>query len=313
MRHDAEERIASKGPKVSSEEFWQAAYDFDPFAATSPPGPKSLESILQSGQMRLVHLGKLYGKIPLMLLPAMGALPDHPEPNDKIPFKFAATDSGAISYPDGHPKEAIPVSDLDKLSVSVQSSKDVTVKPSEDDKLRRFASLGWVMQKRLGEWTKTGHVLVMDIDDKQRRHRQPWLVLAAEWPTDSYKTQEGEFEHRAPREVPRPDKTAFGVFPGDDNRTPLCSIVPRGNDKSKIPTLKRFAEDFEFDPIRLGGHRRAVPGEEGPALAHVMPWYWDPQCEREVCFTQENRIYMMYDRAADMYTFPDFASLKIEG
>jgi hypothetical protein len=45
------------------------------------------------------------------------------------------------------------------------------VDASEDTKLRRFASLGWVIHVRPnGSWSKTGHALVMDMDKGRDRH-----------------------------------------------------------------------------------------------------------------------------------------------
>lgn len=115
-------------------------------------------------------------------------------------------------------------------------------------KLRRFASLRWVVQEDSeGLWLKTGHILVMDMDDRSVRHRHLWFVLASEWPTDG---ERETFSCRA-EEIVLP-----GVFPGDRNRTPICSIRPVGKSaNNKDVVLKQFGEDFTFEPVRLGGHR----------------------------------------------------------
>ena len=178
-----------------------------------------------------IILGKVYGRVTLKLLPAMGALPEYPDLEHDIPLNFAGTDSGAIAYPDGHPPEAAALPDYFS-SPSSKLTTTPTIKPSEDGKLRRFTSLGFVLQKDdEGTWRKTGHVLVMDMDDKEIRHHQSWFVLASEWPTDGEETHDGDFVHRARKRVLRPDRSQAGVLPGDNNRTPICCIIPKADPK----------------------------------------------------------------------------------
>lgn len=207
----------------------------------------------------------------LKLIPAVGALPTSHIPNFSSPFEYAATDSGAISYPDGHPSEE--TAPLDPKDFSFEGKSVPTIKAFQDDKLRRFASLGWVVQEdSQGLWKRTGHVLVMDMDDREVRHRQPWFVLASEWPSDGEETAEGDFVIHAEETVSRGDNTVAGVFPGDNNRTPICSIKPMHKSKNdRRVVLKQFGPDFQFEPVRLGGHRPVRPSAtEGPALAQVM-------------------------------------------
>lgn len=52
----------------------------------------------------------------------------------------------------------------------------------------------------MSSWYKTGHVLVIDMEDG--RNRQPWFVLASEWPTDDDRIIEDNFITYAPKEVP---------------------------------------------------------------------------------------------------------------
>lgn len=68
------------------------------------------------------------------------------------------------------------------------------------------------MENPQGEWDRTGHVLVIDMDDRDVRHRHPWLILASEWPTDGEETGEGDFMVHAEEEVMRGDNTQEGVF-----------------------------------------------------------------------------------------------------
>lgn len=290
-------------------DFWNAAYDFDPLAPTQPPGPTTLVQLLTLGQLQPIMLGKLYGQTTLKLLPAIGVLPNDPIPNFHSALSFAATDSAAIIYPDGHP--AIETS---PLALPSDSQTSVKITDSQDDKLRRVAALGWVIQSYSeGQWGKTGHVLVMDMGDKRARDRHPWFVLVSEWPTDGEETAEGTFTYRAEERIYRDDDTEWGVFPGSKNRTPICMIKPMGKSDSSKPVLNQFGKEFNFDTVRLGGHRRHRPSIFGPALAKIRDWYWDPETKQEVCCTDGGLEYMRYDRETMEYSFPDFAKLSIEG
>ncbi|KAL8771059.1 MAG: hypothetical protein Q9209_003478 [Squamulea sp. 1 TL-2023] len=169
------------------------------------------------------------------------------------------------------------------------------------------------MQNPEGEWNKTGHVLVIDMDDRAVRHRQPWLILASKWPTDGEETEEGSFTLQADEEVQRGDKSVAGVFPGDDNRTPICCIRPKHRIKDDHIVMKHFGANFEFVPVRLGGHRQAKESQKGPGLARPMEWYWDPNAEQEVCYTKDGLEYMRYDRRTKQYTYPDLSRMSFAG
>lgn len=82
------------------------------------------------------------------------------------------------------------------------------------------------MDQAGGRWEKTGHVLVIEMDDRAVRHRQPWLVLASEWPTDGDETPESGSTLYARDEVVRGDSSVPWVFPGNHNRTPIYGIKP---------------------------------------------------------------------------------------
>lgn len=310
-------QAANAGPPPTIEDFWKAAYEFDPLGPNPSSEPSALQKLLTTGRLGLIPLGKLYGSTMLKLLPRIGALPTSAMPDEEPAFDFAATDSGAISYPDGHPPGAIPPSQSPDPATSSNliSNPIPRTRASTDDKLRRFASLGWVMQETSRDtWKKTGHVLVMDMDDRSLRHRQPWFVLASEWPTDGEETQEGDFTFYAQKRVLRNDRGVYGVFPGDNNRTPICAIWPYGRKpKEGEVILKQFGENFIFEPARFGGHRFAKPSRLGPSLARVMDWYWDPEAKQEVCYTEAGLEYMRYDRATGEYSFPDFSRIEIGG
>ncbi|KAL8842824.1 MAG: hypothetical protein Q9176_002460 [Flavoplaca citrina] len=304
-------------PKPTSRDFWKAAWNYDPLGPNPPKNGSALQKIITSGRMEPISIGKIYGKVLLKLLPVMGALPAPDIPGFEAPFDFAATDSAAISYPDGHPSEDDMTQQWDELPGGNmgKSRKLPIIKAKDDDKLRRFAALGWVLQQgRNGKWNKTGHVLVIDMDDRNVRQRQPWLILASEWPTDGEETEDGDFTIHAEETVGRNDRSAPGVFPGDNNRTPICRIMPMNKKAgTNVPVLGQLGDNFNFVPERLGGHRPARRSRYGPGLAKVMEWYWDPVAEEEVCYTAQGLEYMRYDRKSKAYSFPDFSRLSFAG
>ncbi|KAI4141916.1 MAG: hypothetical protein L6R39_005134 [Caloplaca ligustica] len=303
-----------KGPPPTSKDFWEAAFDYDP-SVTASSGSTKLHDIMGSGQLEYVTIGKLWGQTELRLMPGIGSLPAQELPNTP-PLGFAPSRCGAISYPDGHPSE-------DNLLLTVVSGTSPRPKtrpvitPNEDNKLRRFCSLGWVvMQKPRGQWRMTGHVLVMDMDDRAVRHRQPWLVLASEWPKHADDILDDEYSDYADEMVMRDDDDQPGVFPGDKNRTPICSIqqhLPKGAPRSHAPILKQLGRNFNFCPVRYGGPRPVRVKELGPGLARVMDWYWDPAKKQEVCFTEQGLEYMRYDPATKEYSFPQYSNLSFVG
>ncbi|KAG6986715.1 hypothetical protein G7Y79_00073g098140 [Physcia stellaris] len=262
--------------------------------------------------MKPLTLEKLYGKYILKLAPAIGALRVF-DPSFDCDLEYAATDSTAIFYPDAHPSDD-QVYTSEQLFPSSDAGKDLAeIHPSNDDKLRRFAALGYILQENSQkQWRKTGHVLVMDMDDRKYRKRQPWLVLAPAWPTDGYETATGEFTHRAPHTVVFGSSGEYGVLPEGRNRTPIASIIAMDESQRDKIVLEQFGENFHFVPDRRGGHRRSKPSNKGPALAEAMNWYWDPVLQREVCFG-DGMEYMHFNPETQSYSFPDFSKTKIKG
>ena len=141
--------------------FWRAAYDFDPL---NIPGRSNLEKMLAKGKMEPLILGKIYGKVTMSLLPGIGALPVH-DPDFNPPLDYAATDSVALFYPDGHPSEDMVYQNLkESPPPTAPTTRTATIKPNQDDRLRRCACLGWVIQEEAWKGKKkTGHVLVIDM------------------------------------------------------------------------------------------------------------------------------------------------------
>jgi len=274
-------------------EFWDAAYSFGRSSHKAGTHSK-LYNFLTDPCVDVMPLGKLWGEKTLKLLPCLGALPDTDLTDKLTNFDFAPTNCGAIYYPDGHPAEDVSHTNLSS---------------SDDDKLRRFASLGWVIEvDRNGSWARTGHVLVIDMGSDRDRH--PWFVLASVCPSE-YEQYDGGYTFRVEERVIRDDKNQDGVFPGDKNRTPICKIVPWGKSKDVTgPVLKLFDKDFEFAPERMGGHIRAKADTPwGPDLAHVTDWYWDPVKEEEVCYARNGNEYMRYNPKTEKYKYPTLADL----
>ncbi|KAL8927265.1 MAG: hypothetical protein Q9208_002441 [Pyrenodesmia sp. 3 TL-2023] len=294
-------KASNAEPVPTGTQLFNAAYDFDILGAKLP-GPSRLEQILSSERVKPVPIGRLNGQTPFRLLPAIGALPTR-EPFPQPKFDFALTDSGAISYADGHPSEDAFFLSSRSTSSSIRQR---VVTAASDSILRRFASLGWVQKQGAdGRWRKTGHVLVIDMDDREIRHRHPWLVLASHWPTDNgEETSDGYFTIYAEEQVAFNDSSQPGVFPGNFNRTPICVIKPVDKSSSGEPVIKQLGEGFDFSLDRFGRERSTVDRNYGPGLSHVMSWYWDPESEEEVCYAQDNTEHMRYDPRTKVYRYP---------
>ena len=280
-------RNAMMLPLPTTEQLWEAAYNYDPLS--TPPGTESdLQKILSDKRLGSVPLGRLWGEFKLELIPEIGALPTTEDTEGLTAFSYAATDSGAIIYEDGHPSDF--------------EAPGLKVNPPEDDKLRRFASLGWIILVQPDRsWSRTGHVLVIDMDERRNRH--PWIVLASHWPHE-FEDADGGFTDYAEKRVLRDDSTQPGVLPGGHNRTSIGRIDPVDK-SSEAPVLKQFGPDFAFSVVELGGERSHDRDPEwGPDLAHVMEWYWDPNAEEEVCYSENRKEYMRYDRQTKQYTYP---------
>jgi len=277
-------------PAPTAEQFWNAAYEFSPHS-TPADTITEVEKILSSRRLGSVHLGKLSGmkEGELKLIPGLAALPPTRE-EDPTDWHYAAADPGAIGYPDEHP--------------AAPDAQKRVVKSSEDTKLRRFASLGWVIHVRPnGSWSKTGHALVMDMDEGRDRH--PWLVLASHWPSE-FEDAEGNFTTFAEKKVLRGDFMQPGVLPGGRDRIAIAKLWANDQGSSPIPMLRRFGPDFEFEFLGTGGTRSESEKSEiyGPDLAYVMPWYWDGAAEEEICFGGDGKEYMRYNSRNKQYTYP---------
>lgn len=275
-------------------QFWDAAYAFGRSSKIRTGKHSQLYNYLTDDLIDAMPLGKLWGKTTLKILPCLGALPVTDLSDEITKLGNAPTNCGAIYYPDGHPSEEVSYTDLSS---------------SDDDKLRRLASLGWVIiVEPNGTWARTGHVLVMDMGSDRDRH--PWFVLASTYPAE-YEQYDGGYIYYVEERVIRDAEGRDGVFPGDKNRTPICKIVPWGKSKDAAGSvLNMFGEDFVFAIDRMGGHIKAKEHTPwGPDLAHVTDWYWDPEKEEEVCYARNGVEYMRYNLKTEKYRYPTLSDL----
>lgn len=294
--------IVQNTSKPTVSQLWDAVYSYNPLGNDGEIGSAGtvieLQTLLNYSEWEAVPIGKLWGYAELALIPGKGALPATEEDNvTNGRYRYAATDSGALYYADGHPSE------LDSLNTETEFDNR--------RRLRRFVSLGWVIQIRNdGSWFKTGHALVLDMENG--RDHQPWFVLASHWPVN-HEDEDGSFVRHAATRVVRNDTTQPGILPGGRNRTPVAMV--ESSDKT-VPVLKQFGPNFEFSVARFGGDRaydRDV--NYGPDLAYVMEWYWDPVGKQEVCFDKNGEEYMRYDRGTKEIVYPRLAEIwkTVEG
>jgi len=230
-------------------------------------------------------------------------------------FPAALTDSGAISYPDGHPS----------MDYEIGGSKyEMVIDPRQEtgreERLRRFCPLGWIAQKR-GEhnWDLTGHALVMDMDRGRDHH--PWIVLASQWP-DANGDQPEKFTCEAEKRTRRDDDPVHGIFPGDHTRTVVAKLIHIDQksltaEQRTTPFIKHFGPNFKFNLWRKGGERRVKDTPQfrdyHPDLAHIMGWFWDDEKKEEVCYAESGKEYIRYKPKTCTYRFPRLERVSVAG
>ena len=275
-RQSQEKQQRRASPRPTPDQLWNAVFNLDVFGSYTEGN--EFREMVGCGEFDLVPLGKVYGTDMLWLIPHLGSLPDTTIHSTGSHRGVAPTNCQAISYPDGHPSEG-----------------EITLVPSEDeDKLRRFVSLGWIVEGDEKVWHKTGHALVVNLEPG--RERNPWIVLASTWPNDGQDTFDGDYMEFAPEVVDRDNDWTGGVLPGDKNRTPVGKIIPFNKKNIKGSILPHFGRDFKFNVMRKGSSRGYIPSKRGPGLADVMGWYWDPKADEEVCLTKDGHEYMRFSR-----------------
>lgn len=290
LHQDAMEREHSlRYPIPTAEDLWSAvcAWSPDPLHASPRQKLHEIFDLICSPRFAPVPLGKYRGEFMCALEPEVCLAP---ELDSFVPMRQGFDFSGsngditrAIRYADGHPSEG--PSDAIRTAV-------------EDCTLRRFVSLGYILMLIDGNWTKTGHALVLDADYGRNCH--PWLVLSAEWETDDENyvlEHETEFV-RPPKKVARDDAEALGVLPGHSNRTTIARFTHwAGRKENEGPEkfVTHFGEDFSFDLSGVGELQGEVRSPWGPGLAQILNWWWDPIEKEEVCYTDAGIEYMRYN------------------
>lgn len=297
--HSQEKQIKLNQPNYSARKIWDAVYQLQSWA-TTPLGPGTWYDFLDSGKFSPIPLGKLHGIHKMYLIPAVRALPVSVVEEEPT-LSYADHDFLAISYPDGHPSE----DEWSEKTLVVKSGK-------EDQKLRRLVSLGWLAQLDDGMWTKTGHVLVADME--AGRDCQPWIVLASKWPNDTGEVDEsGDDYIYAPALAVRGDSTQVGVLPDDKTRTPVARLESlHKNFQGSV--LRSFGPEFEFRAVKTGSSRGYDPRTpRGPGLARIMVWFMDTDSSDEICFTEYGEEYMRYKRDTNRVVYSEVAKGSFAG
>lgn len=312
---EKEEQAKEQVRRITPEEFFASAYEYDPLGTNTPFRDTKLVKLLVTGVLKPIPLGNVYANTPIWLIPRSDALPISP-----ISVKYftsyvpADTDSGAVRYPDGNGSEV----------QDVGGSHFPLVDESEDDPdiLRRIWPLGYLAyQQGAGgqawevAWECTGHVLVMDMERGRDHH--PWIVLASEWHDLIGEGKNGDGMCYAPRQVKRDaEEYIHGIFPGDSRRTPIAKLEPlKGEPVSSLPFLKQLGPSLNFGLKRKGGQNRYIESEKykqyHPDLVHVMGWWWDAKAEEEVCYAENGEECMRYKPATGK--FPEMAPVSVVG
>ena len=293
----ARNRATRFAPMPTVVQLWDAVAELTP-QAPATNNPLGLRYLLGSNKFDPIPLGKVYGTDLLWLSPCNGSLD---EPDDVgFPFRstsgYANTQCGAISYSDGHPSEG-------ELTLNVNTADD-------EEKLRRWVSLGWILQGTSTNRYHTGHVLVIDVEEG--RNWNPWIVLASKVPTEGESWDGGDIH--VPQSVVRDDpETDEGVLPGDYNRTPVGKIKAMSPNSNDTPIIRLFGPDFGFTVVRRGSSRGYLRSGLGPSLGKIMAWYRDLEKNQEVCYLKDGSEYMRFDLATNKISYSKRAMESFAG
>ncbi|KAL8936803.1 MAG: hypothetical protein Q9211_004011 [Gyalolechia sp. 1 TL-2023] len=272
-------------PAYSASEFWHKLYH-DPL--TNVAEINAFCVFLNYSYFADIEIGRLDGETPLRLAPGAGLINDGEDLFDDL--DWADDGASAVSYAEGHPSE-----------------EEVRLVSPNDGLLRRFWEVGYILWNMGTGWKKTGHVLVLDVEKGRDRH--PWIMLAKTWETDDDEPK----TITVPDRVRKGDRSAFGVFPGNQNRTTVAKLVPISSDSraQSTPVLKRMGSNFTFRLQRSGKTitRQKARSQYGPDLARAMTWLKRPSGE-EVCFDKRGIEYMTCDPITGTYSYPSTAESR---
>ena len=235
------------------------------------------------------------------LEPDLGALSTSYAEVLNIPLSGLAF-PGAISYRQAHPS----------------SDEEVFVAPSNQDRhLRRFLCLGWVIQVNgdgNDNWIRTGHVLVLDMDDTIEKKRHPWFVLAAEWYDDhGWYPDDQVIRSEEFVEQGRTDDEE-GILPGSTSRTTVARLESKQleTQNKQGPFLQYFHKNLEFELEGFGlpdkNERHDPRYLRGTYRPVFMEMYWDATRHEEVCYNVDKMVYFRYHRPTGRYTWVQHAA-----
>ena len=274
-------------PSPSAQQFWRAAYDFDPLARHDG----DLVQMVDSKKLQRVPLGRLEGTR-LELEPDLRALEQSYARVYNIPLPRLKFQS-AISYYECHPSE-------DEEMVRVEADNDTL--------LRRFLCLGWVIMIDEYGWIRTGHVLVIDMDETAIKKRHPWFLLASEWYDDHCRYPDGDRTIYAEQFVEQDRSDVDGIFPNTHNRTTVARLRSAQLEEHKKtgPFLQYFNPSFQFEITRFGQptQQRNDPRYlKGTYLPVLMQLYWNDKTKEEICYNEDKMVYFRYNRLTGHYNY----------
>lgn len=284
---EAEIRRSGEEPDLSAQQFWISAYDFNPLARHDNDFVQKVASM----KLKRIPLGRLNGTR-LELEPDLGALEKSYAHVHNMPLQ-RLTFPSAISFYECHPSE-------DRELIKVGADKDTL--------LRRFFCLGWVIMITGDEWVRTGHVLVIDMDETANKKRHPWFLLASEWYDDHCLYPDGDRTIYAEQFVEQGRSDVEGIFPDTNNRTTVARLrsaqLERQNKTG--PFLQYFSPNLEFEITRYGqpGQQRNDPRYlMGTYLPVLMELYWNDGTKEETCYNEDKMVYFRYHRLTGAYNY----------
>ena len=287
------QRIAEKdqrefeAPAPSAQQFWQSAYDFNPL----PGWDNDLVKIIDSDKLRRVPLGRLYGT-QLELEPDLIALAESHSRVYNMPLQHLEFPS-AVSFYECHPSE---------------NERMIRVRGDQDTLLRRFLCLGWVIMVDGNQWIRTGHVLVIDMDETADKKRHPWFLLSSEWYDDHCLYPDGDRTIYAEQFVEHGRSDVDGILPKTNNRTTVARLRSKQlNEQKKTgPFLQYFNSNLEFEITRFGQPEQGQNDPrylKGTYLPVLMDLYWNDQTKEEVCYNEDEMVYFRYNRLTGDYNY----------
>ena len=165
------------------------------------------------------------------------------------------------------------------------------------------------------EWTRTGHNLVLDMDETGNRKRHPWFLLASEWYDDHCLYSDGDRTIYAEQFVEQGRSDVDGIFPNTNDRTTVARLrSTQLEEQNKTgPFLLHFNPDLRFEITRFGQppdqQERTDPRYlDGTYLPVIMELYWNPQTKEEVCYNEDKLVYFRYNRLTGDYHYDDPAA-----